>query len=369
MRVNFDRWIAHTRWREKRKEISKVSKKKQHGSRKTIDLDRIHELVENETFNAEIERLKQLCVCSYCLEDAETFLAQSKESSEYSRVGIPGFSYSILRFLSSRREELSRRYGDVTMKSMWHNEAKPRCSFTWWLNSKWGRQKSEIWLNRSSLQSTERLIQSKRKHGLIGSEEFTRLHNLHDDLNLQDCTDKDTSKYLLTRQVNANIGLLAISNEHAASIMQNLLNLGHVIEVRDANRSFSGTSLYRFVDRSGASTMEQAETVHLIGDSFPPVCEVFGQPIVACLSDVLLRRCYVNQFIQQIQDINNSKGALVYSLSTMYVVFEREAREFQSSFLFFMFMLCPSNYKNITRIAHSCRARKSLENQHSNTGT
>ena len=48
--------------------------------------------------------------------------------------------------------------------------------------------------------------------------------------------------------------------------------------------------------------MAQAETVHLIGDTLPPVCEVFGQPIVACLSDVLLRRYHVNQFIQQIQD-------------------------------------------------------------------
>ena len=35
-----------------------------------------------------------------------------------------------------------------------------------------------------------------------------------------------------------------------------------------------------------------------------------------------------------------------------YVVFEREAREFQS-FYFFTFLLCHSYHKNITRIAHS----------------
>ena len=48
-----------------------------------------------------------------------------------------------------------------------------------------------------------------------------------------------------------------------------------------------------------------------------------------------------------------------------YVVFEREAREFQS-FHFFMFLLSHSNYKNITRIAHSYDSRKLLENQYSN---
>ena len=36
----------------------------------------------------------------------------------------------------------------------------------------------------------------------------------------------------------------------------------------------------------------------------------------------------------------------------LYVVFEREAREFQS-FYFFMFQLYRSNYENITRISHS----------------
>ena len=39
-----------------------------------------------------------------------------------------------------------------------------------------------------------------------------------------------------------------------------------------------------------------------------------------------------------------------------YVVFEREAREFQY-FHFFMFLLCHSNYKNITLIAHSYRKK------------
>ena len=46
----------------------------------------------------------------------------------------------------------------------------------------------------------------------------------------------------------------------------------------------------------------------------------------------------------------------------MYVVLEREAREFFQSFLFFTFLLCHSNNKNITRIAHLYRtntARKS----------
>ena len=33
---------------------------------------------------------------------------------------------------------------------------------------------------------------------------------------------------------------------------------------------------------------------------------------------------------------------------------------------FFMFLLCHSNYKNITRIAHSYDSRKLLENQYSN---
>ena len=48
--------------------------------------------------------------------------------------------------------------------------------------------------------------------------------------------------------------------------------------------------------------------------------------------------------------------------SVKYVVFEREAREFQS-FLFFMFLLCHSNHKNVTRIAHSYDKNITLENQ------
>ena len=38
--------------------------------------------------------------------------------------------------------------------------------------------------------------------------------------------------------------------------------------------------------------------------------------------------------------------------SFMYVVFEREVREFQSTHFFFMFQLRHSNQKNISRIAH-----------------
>ena len=56
------------------------------------------------------------------------------------------------------------------------------------------------------------------------------------------------------------------------------------------------------------------------------------------------------------------------------VVFERAAREYYplnvfQSFHLFMFDLCDSNYKNITRIVHSCRKKftwKSLENQRLN---
>ena len=303
MRVNFDRWIAHMKWRESRREkeslkaSEKASTNRSHPSSKSKDVDKIQELVQNETFNAEIERLKQLRVCSFCLEDAEEWLAQSQESSTNMRVGIPGFSYSILRYLSNRREELSRRHGDVTIKSMWHNETKPRCTFAWWLKCKWGRQNSELWLNRRSLQNRERLIRMKRRHGMIDSVQFTRLHDIHEDLNLRDVAQRDISKYLLTRQKAANKGLLVMSDKHAVSIMQNLLNLGHVVEVRDANRSFLGTSLYRFVDRSSSKTIAQSERVHLFGDSLPSAREVFGQPIVACMSDVLLRRYQTHQFV------------------------------------------------------------------------
>ena len=40
------------------------------------------------------------------------------------------------------------------------------------------------------------------------------------------------------------------------------------------------------------------------------------------------------------------------TLLALYVVFEREAREFQS-FHFFMFQLYRSNYRNLTRITHT----------------
>ena len=57
-------------------------------------------------------------------------------------------------------------------------------------------------------------------------------------------------------------------------------------------------------------------------------------------------------------------------------MFEREAREFQS-FLFFTFLLCHSNNKNITHLYRKKTARKSIfgrelnydENSNTNTGT
>ena len=66
---------------------------------------------------------------------------------------------------------------------------------------------------------------------------------------------------------------------------------------------------------------------------------------------------YVSPFVANVSDIVRWKEKGMNSLTIPCVVFEREAREFQS-FHFFMFLLCHSNYKNITRIAHSYHLRK-----------
>jgi len=299
MRINFDRWVAHGRWCALRRTIGEKhkSRSQHHRTKEDENLESVREIVENETFESEIECLKQLHVCSYCLEYIETLLAQSKDSSMYMRLGVPGFSYSILNSLSSRREELTRRYGDVTSsKWAWYNNAKPRCSFSWWLNSKWGRRGSELWINRSAIVSKETMLAMKKRHGLIFEEEYTRNHNAYDDLDLSHIARKDETMYLATRQIAANKKFLVLSNEHAASIIQNLINLGLLVEVRDKSRRFQGSSLYRFVESKDLET--DLRSMYLVGDPMPPIRKMFGHPIIASMSDSIARRFHTIQFVR-----------------------------------------------------------------------
>ena len=55
-----------------------------------------------------------------------------------------------------------------------------------------------------------------------------------------------------------------------------------------------------------------------------------------------------------------------FTVSLMGTLCSSAKRENSTYSHFSMFLSCHSNYKNITRIAHSYRARKSLENQCSN---
>ena len=92
-------------------------------------------------------------------------------------------------------------------------------------------------------------------------------------------------------------------------------------------------------------------------------------------STVRLAELSFRQIFTKLQNLNENLSILPKDEKTLpclklecvvkskYVVFERGVRECH----FFMFLLCHSSSKNVTRIAHSYHARKSLENhQYSN---